>query len=164
MDFREGCRLAAAGLERFTSLARSNAEGREAVKFLTESLEALHMAAEEVAKRIRQNPGLQKERASLGLHIEVIRRLNAQLLARLQRVVYPDIRDLAIMPDLSEDRVRIHRASVLIAGALKSDEPALSSFLPRELDRTLVWFPWRATSEKYSATGSIIPNSDFCLC
>lgn len=37
------------------------------------------MAAEEAAERIRENPRLQKARASLGLNIEIIRRLNAQL-------------------------------------------------------------------------------------
>ena len=80
-----------------------NAEEREAVKFVTDSLEVLHKAAEEAAERIRGNPRLQKARASLGWHIEVIRRLNAQLPPRLQREVDRDIRALAITPDLSED-------------------------------------------------------------
>ena len=61
------------------------------------------MAAQQAAERIRENPRLQKARASLGLNIEIIRRLNAQLSARLQREVDPDIRALATMPDLSED-------------------------------------------------------------
>lgn len=61
------------------------------------------MAAEEAAERIRENPRLQKARASLGLNIEIIRRLNAQLPARLQREVDPGMHALAIMPDLSED-------------------------------------------------------------
>ena len=80
-----------------------NEEEREAVKFLTDSLEFMHETAKETAERIRENPRLQKARVSLGWHIEVIRRLNAQLPPRLQREVASDIRALAIMPDLSED-------------------------------------------------------------
>ena len=78
-----------------------NAEEREAVKFVTDSLELLHKAAEETAERVRENPRRQKPRISLGLHIELIRRLNAQLPPRLQREVDPDIRAFAIMPDTS---------------------------------------------------------------
>lgn len=80
-----------------------NAEEREAVKFLTDSLEFMHKAVEDESERIRENPRAKKARISLGWHIEVIMRLNAQLPARLQREVDPDIRALATMPDLFGD-------------------------------------------------------------
>ncbi len=78
-------------------------EEREAVKFVTDSLDLLHKAAEEAAERVRENPRRQKLRISLGWHIELIRRLNAQLPPRLQREVDLDIRALAIMPNYSDD-------------------------------------------------------------
>ncbi len=74
-----------------------NQEEREALKFLTDSLELVHKSAEKAAERVRENPRRQKARISLGLHIELIGRLNAQLPARLQREVDPAIRALAIM-------------------------------------------------------------------
>ncbi len=76
---------------------------REAVKFVTDSLDVIHKAAEEAAERVRENPRGQKPRISLGWHIELIGRLNAQLPPRLQRAVDPAMRELAIMPDLSEN-------------------------------------------------------------
>lgn len=78
-------------------------EEREAVKFVTDSLELMHKAAEEAAERVQQSPRRQKARIALGLHINLIGRLNAQLPPRLQRKVDPAIRALAIIPDLSEE-------------------------------------------------------------
>jgi hypothetical protein len=79
-----------------------NEEEREAVKFVTDGLAFMHERIEEKAESIRQNPRLKKSRVSLGLMIEVINRMNAQLPTRLQREVDPDIKALAIMPDPSE--------------------------------------------------------------
>ncbi len=70
---------------------------------MTDSLEFMHKVAEETAERVRENPRRQKTRISLGWHIELIRRLNAQLPLRLQREVDPAIRALAIMSDYSDD-------------------------------------------------------------
>lgn len=78
-----------------------NQEDHAALKFLMDSLEFVHKAAEETAERVRENPRRQKARVALGLHIELIGRLNAQLPARLQREVDPAIRALAIEPDLT---------------------------------------------------------------
>lgn len=78
-------------------------EEREALKSLTDSLELMHKAAEEAAERVLENPRRQKLRISLGLHIDLIGRLNAQLPPRLQREVDPDVCKLAIIPDLSEN-------------------------------------------------------------
>lgn len=68
-----------------------------------DTLEFMISVANDTAEEIKVNLKLQKARKCLGLQLEVIRRLKAFLLPRLQREVDPDIRELVIMPDPIED-------------------------------------------------------------
>lgn len=76
-----------------------NQEERDAVNTIAGHLDFMIEVAEETGQEIKANPKLQKARKRLGLQLEVIRRLNACLLPRLQREVDADIRALAIMPE-----------------------------------------------------------------
>ena len=83
-------------------------EERAAHKMVLDTLDHSISTAREIATQIRKNPKLRNERKRLGLHVYSIDRFNAMLAPHWQRLCDPEIRELAIMPEINgedEDEV-----------------------------------------------------------
>jgi hypothetical protein len=72
-------------------------------RMLLDTLDHSISAAREVATQIRKNPKLRNERKRLGLLVYSIDRFNAMLAPHWQTLCDPEIRELAIMPEINGD-------------------------------------------------------------
>jgi hypothetical protein len=83
-------------------------EERAGHKMVLDTLDHSISTAREIATQIRNNPKLRNERKLLGLAVYSIDRFNAMLAPHWQKLCDPEIRELAIMPEIDgeeEDEV-----------------------------------------------------------
>ena len=76
-------------------------EERAMHRMLLDTLDHSISTAREVATQIRKNPKLRNERKRLGLAVYSIDQFNAMLAPHWQRPCDPEIRELAIMPEIN---------------------------------------------------------------